>query len=111
MFSLNHLREWIAENEHKGIKKKPVTELTTGEKLFLKLWDLEEFKIINSLCNRSKHCVVDQSIVTSVNKGMTAGSSVSDSLGQIYYRIDGLDSRIVFAAVIREYRDWFAVNN
>ena len=110
VFSLNHLREWIAESSHEEIctKIKSKKNLTTGEHFFREIWKLEEFKIVNELCNRSKHYNIKKNIATtSVTKGFTAGSRAGDSLDQVYYSINGIDSRTIFASLIREYNVWF----
>lgn len=47
---LNHLREWIAPDYDYKIKPQMPNEI-----LFNKIWSLSEFKIINKLCNGTKH--------------------------------------------------------
>ena len=110
VFSLNHLREWIAESSYEEIhtKIKSKKKLTTGEHFFREIWKLEEFKIVNELCNRSKHYNIKKNIAnTSVTKGFTVNSCCGDSLDQVYYSINGIDSRAIFAPLIREYNTWF----
>jgi len=51
IMGLNHLREWIAP-EFGPNKQKPITH---AEKFYVALWKIPEFKIINAICNRSKH--------------------------------------------------------
>lgn len=113
LFALNHLREWIAGARHDLLeaKRKSGQALLPNEELYFRLWDMKEFRIINSLCNRSKHFTVKQGAVTSVTSGMTCESPCEDSLGQVYYRIDGVDSREIFLPVIRQYHEWFTSNN
>jgi len=114
-FSLNHLREWIAISSYESIKakKKDGGELSRAEELFWNIWDLKEFKIVNHLCNRSKHYEIHSSdkISTSITEGMTCNSPCTDSLDQVYYRIDGIDSRSIFFAVYKEYYIWFQNND
>ena len=112
VFSLNHLREWIAGSSYKSMeaKKKAGVELSRAEEFYWNILELQEFKIVNSLCNRSKHHLISQGNKTSITEGMHCNSFCSDSLDQKYYLIDGIDSRIIFAAVIREYYSWFQNN-
>ncbi|TFY98843.1 hypothetical protein [Ramlibacter humi] len=108
LFALNHLREWIANAGFEVLESKRQSRgLEPNELLFYELWTMEEFRLINSLCNRSKHHVTRGGSKTSVTQGMTCNSPCTDSLGQTYYRIDGVDSRAVFAPVIRKYWEWF----
>jgi len=109
VFSLNHLREWIAESSYESIKKKTDNDLPLKpeEEFFWKIWSLEEYKVINRLCNRSKHYLVNTSETTSITEGLHCNGFCTDSLDQKYYLIDGVDSRIIFSSVIREYFNWF----
>lgn len=108
VFSLNHLREWIARRSNETIRKKSEgIELSDEEKLFYRLQDMNEFLIVNELCNRSKHHRLTGGSKTSISVGFMCGSQCGDALSQKYYLIDGLDSRSIFAAVIREYHQWF----
>lgn len=114
VFGLNHLREWIAQSSYEelGKKKKTNTPLTATEAFYFALWEVEEFRIINSLCNRSKHfnirCGEHR---TSISFGSTCESPCEDSLDQKYYWINDIDSRDIFARVIREYYQWFRSQN
>ncbi|NBD20965.1 hypothetical protein GTZ97_09815 [Aquabacterium fontiphilum] len=109
LFSLNHLREWIAGSSHEAMEKKRATgaALLPQEQLYFDIGALEEFRTIKSLCNRSKHHNVKRGGSTSVTRGMTCDSPCTDSLGQVYYRIDGVDSREIFYPVMRKYYEWF----
>ncbi|WP_374497949.1 hypothetical protein [Vogesella indigofera] len=111
VFGLNHLREWIAQRSYEDLnkKRKTNTPLTANETFYFALWEIEEFRIINSLCNRSKHFSIKADTHnTSIAKGFRCDSPCGDSLGQKYYLIDGIDSRDIFARVIREYYQWFS---
>lgn len=110
VFALNHLREWIADSSLESIKtsmRKGIA-LSAADKFCWDLWDLQEFRIVNSLCNRSKHDVVSPGSKTGITRGFTCNSPCSDSLDQKYYWVDGTDSRVIFAAVLRRYLEWFA---
>jgi len=112
VFALNHLREWIAGAGYEILKGKCSFGqlLLPEEEFYFQLWELNEFRIVNSLCNRGKHVVSKCGGTTSVTSEMTCNSPCSDSLDQIYYRIDGVDSREIFFPVMRKYNDWFASN-
>ena len=109
LFSLNHLREWIAgissQELHKKVKRG--SAISEAEQFYLDLDDLNEFQIVRSLCNRSKHHTITHSMETAVTVGATCDSWCTDSLGQKYYRIDGIDSREIFFPVMRKYYLWF----
>lgn len=109
LFSLNHLREWIAGTDLQELLKKSKHghELSEAERFCLALDVLNEFQTVRSLCNRSKHHKITSINMTTVTVGATCNSYCSDSLGQKYYRIDGIDSRKIFFPVIREYFLWF----
>lgn len=109
LFSLNHLREWIAGIGYQELrnKNKRGHELSEAEKFCLELDDLNEFKVVRSMCNRSKHHKITCGDKTSVTVGATCNSWCSDSLGQKYYWINDIDSRVILFTVIREYFLWF----
>ena len=113
LFSLNHLREWIAEASYKELEKKRKngSALLPNEEFYLEIEQLEEFRTIRELCNRSKHHSVKfGGGCTSVTHGLTVDGNCNDSLGQVYYRIDGVDSRRVFLPVFLAYYQWFAAH-
>lgn len=114
VFSLNHLREWIAESSYIDINNKIKNNipLSDEESFFNEIWKLDEFKIINSLCNRGKHFLsTSKDLKTSKSQGFNCGmSTAGDSLDQEYFLIDGIDSRNIFFPVIRKYYLWFNKN-
>ncbi len=114
VFSFNHLREWIAESDYKTLnhKKKKNLQLTKNEQLFFDIYELPEFKIINSLCNRGKHFITKhKSPETLKVYGLNCThGKVCDSLDQEYYLIDSIDSRDIFIKLIQRYNQWFDNN-
>tara|TARA_Y100000294_G_C8451268_1_gene294773 strand:- start:125 stop:598 length:474 start_codon:yes stop_codon:yes gene_type:complete len=55
IFSLNHLREWhCPENDHL-IGKNKTEPITAAEVFFCKIYESEEFRMINKVCNGFKH--------------------------------------------------------
>lgn len=109
LFALNHLREWIAGKGYQELlkAKKKGHELSEAEEFCLSFDELDEFQIVRALCNRSKHHKITTNNKTSVTIGLTCNGYCSDSLGQKYYRIDGIDSRQLFFPLIRKYYLWF----
>lgn len=110
LFSLNHLREWIAGTNWNGIKQIPRKDRKQRHKFFIRIGNTREFKVVNNLCNRSKHYVT-QSVEhkTAVVEGARAGlARAGDSLGQVYYLVGDEDIRGVFSTVIAEYQSWFS---
>jgi len=95
VFSLNHLQEWIAKSSDKGaVAQKGFSEII-------------EFEVIRDLCNRSKHHKVAIKNKTTITVGFHCNSGCTDSLDQMYYLVDGVDSRNIFSVAIREYAHWF----
>jgi hypothetical protein len=58
VFGLTHLREWIAPDYDPQC---PAT--TPAQKFFQQIYALREFKILQHLCNRSKHMVPAKSVM------------------------------------------------
>ncbi len=113
LFSLNHLREWIAGTSALSVTNKhnKGDKLTLEEKFCMEIWQLKEFQIVNSLCNQSKHVTISKPHDLSTSRGFTCISSCGDSLDQLYYEIDGLDSRRIFFPVMKKYNDYFSINS
>ncbi|WP_144712841.1 hypothetical protein [Aeromonas veronii] len=109
VFSLNHLREWIAKNGAREIfeKSKAGKELSDGEIFCQEIGQLTEFKLVKSLCNKSKHISVRLPFELTISRGFHVGGSCTDSLGQIYYEIDGIDSRKVFLLLCKNIMNGF----
>lgn len=55
IMGLNHLREWIAPGCDFRTEAR-----TSAEQFFNEIFALEEFKMVNGLCNHSKHLKVSQ---------------------------------------------------
>lgn len=108
VFGLTHLREWIAPDyDPKNIPVLP------EEKFYQEIFDIDEFNILRSLCNRSKHMVCSDSAM-----GALYGANISDwpdidsvrDFGRgppIAYFVDGQDVEDILRVVIRHYEKWF----
>lgn len=110
LFMLNHLREWIAECNHYAIEKKrrEGLQLTKEEQFFEDIFNIQEYKIINQLCNRGKHSIKKVTYETGTLKNARVGlMKAGDSLSQIYYLVDDIDIRDIMYKVIQEYQKWF----
>lgn len=93
-------------------KKNKKIYLTKEELFFFEIWELNEFRAINSLCNREKHFSTKNSdLKTSKFRGLNCGTGkCGDSPDQEYFLIDGNDSRDVFFPVMGKYYHWFNKN-
>ena len=71
VFSLNHLCEWIAGGKkYKDVCRIQETYRTKGQKFLMEIWRVQEFKVINTLCNRGKHHLT--AIFAQQNRGSNA---------------------------------------
>lgn len=50
LFPMNHLREWIVREEYSDEQVSAQAKILDDQ-----LWAMEEYKIVNSLCNHTKH--------------------------------------------------------
>ena len=107
IFILNHLREQIVDGEKFcDINKIAPNDRSKEQLLFCDIWDLPEFKIINEICNGAKHHKIENNVMQL--KGLRCGiGRCGDRFDQKYILIDGTDSRIIFSAVIIQYRNYF----
>jgi len=107
-----HLREWIAESQYIEIEKKQKkgVPLKDGERFFLEVELLPSFCVIRKLCNRGKHHITrGTTATTSKVKGLRAGiAKAGDKLDQLYFLIDGRDSREYFIELFQKYNEWFS---
>lgn len=109
VFGLTHLREWIAPGFDP--KRPPVTP---GEQFFQDIYMLDEFKVLQALCNRSKHMSPTDSVMGTLHT-LTIDEwpdvdSVSDfDLGSpTAYSVDDRDVDDVIQVAIKFYEDhWF----
>ena len=111
VFALTHLREWIAPNYPP--KQKPVTP---NELFYQEIFDLQEFKILKALCNRSKHMCATDSAMSTLHGGSIDDWSDVDSVLDFdrgpprAYFVDGRDMDDVVRTVINFYEDhWFKI--
>ncbi|SDG53909.1 hypothetical protein SAMN05216571_11840 [Onishia taeanensis] len=109
VFGFTHLREWIAPGY--SPKKKPHTP---EEQFYCEIFEFPEFKILQQLCNQSKHMATSSSV-----RGAIHGSTLDewedlDSVQSmdcgpvLAYFIDGKNIEDVISAVRHFYeRNWF----
>jgi hypothetical protein len=106
-----HLREWISGSTYDEIKQKRNSgcDLTDGEQFSDEIYSLRSFRVIRELCNRGKHYITSGThATTSKVGGLRAGiGKVGDRRDQIYFLIDGCDSRDYFIELIHKYNEWF----
>jgi len=109
VFGLTHLREWIAPDYDP--KQSPATP---EEKFYQQIFGLAEFKILQALCNRSKHMSPSQSAMGALYGGRIDDWPDVDSVTDfdrgppIAYFVDGHDVADIIRTVIKFYdENWF----
>ena len=111
VLGFTHLREWISESSYYEIrsKKEKGQALTDGEHFFEEIYLLPSFRTIQELCNRGKHHVthVEHGLTSKVEGFQMGLGKMGDSLGQMYFLIDGEDSRDYFFELVKKYNEWF----
>jgi len=112
VFGLTHLREWIAPDY--SPKQQAVTP---SEQFYQAIFNLQEFKTLLALCNRSKHmCATDRSMGTlhgtSIDDWPDVDSVLDFDRGPpCAYFVDGQDMDDLVQAVVNFYEDhWFQTN-
>ncbi len=113
IMGLNHLREWIAPGYNWNNKA-----TLDSEQFFNKIYELEEFRIINNLCNHSKHLKK-----TSHSSEVKYGANISEYplISEVksiadgpptQFEVDGIRIEIVLETVLNFYEDnWFNKSN
>ncbi len=112
VFGLTHLREWIAPGYD------PKHEPTTPEERFHQsIFDLEEFKILQGLCNRSKHMNASSAVMGTLYESKIDDWPDVDSVKNFdqgvptEFSVDNRDVRDVIDSVIKFYEiRWFQSN-
>lgn len=111
VFGLTHLREWVAPDY--SPKQRAVT---SSERFFQEIFDLDEFKVLQALCNRSKHMCTTDSAMGALSGGPIDDWSDVDSVlnfdrgPTLAYFVDGRDMDDVVRTVVNFYEDrWFNI--
>lgn len=111
VFGLTHLREWISPNY--SPKQQAVTP---SEQFYQAIFDLEEFKVLKALCNRSKHMCATDSAMGTLYGGQIDDWSDVDSVLDFdrgpprAYFVNGRDMDDVVRTVVNFYEDhWFKI--
>lgn len=109
IFPLYHLREWIHPHGHDTYKYKSESDMSKEELLHKFLHEMNEYKIVRSLCNNAKHFDdTDINERTGVLEGARAGlMRVGDSLGVTHFLVDGTEIRDIFWPVYKIYFEYF----
>lgn len=111
VLGFSHLREWICHSKHSDIvkKKNDGIPLSSEEKFFDEIYTIPEFQVVKALCNSAKHRVSRGELPTSKIEGFRTGlGKTGDKLNQLYFLIDGKDSRDYFNKCVQKYNDWFS---
>lgn len=107
LFPMNHLREWIVREEYSDEQVSAQAKILDEQ-----LWAMEEYKIVNSLCNHTKHykpnLKKNPPYVTTELKGARAGlMKCGDPLDVSHFMVDGREVRDIFIEVYRIYYAFF----
>lgn len=109
VFGLTHLREWIAP----GYDPKRHA-LTPAAKFYQSIFELEEFRTLQGLCNRSKHMSASTSIMGTLHESTIDDWPDVDSVPDFdrgfptAYSVDERDMDHVIRVVLKFYEDhWF----
>jgi hypothetical protein len=111
VFGLTHLREWIApgyDPQH--------TATTPAEQFFQHIYDLREFRILQHLCNRSKHMIPAKNAMGTLYESTIDDWPNVDAVRDFdrgfptAYSVDDQDALEVIQTVITFYdKNWFQV--
>lgn len=112
VFGLTHLREWIAPGYD------PTRNPTTpAEKFHQSIYGLEEFKILQGLCNRSKHMKASSTVMGTLYESRIDDWPDVDSVQNFdqgvptAFSVDDRDVHDVIESVIKFYEArWFQSN-
>lgn len=109
VFGLTHLREWIAP----GYDPKHHA-LTPAETFYQSIFELEEFRTLQGLCNRSKHMSAGTSIMGTLHESTIDDWPDVDAVQNFdrgfptAFSVDDRDVQDVIQVVIKFYDDrWF----
>lgn len=109
VFGLTHLREWIAP----GYDPKRAA-VTQAEQFYQHIFTLNEFRVLQDLCNRSKHMAASDTIMGTLHQSTIDDWPDVDSVPDFdrgfptAYSVDDRDVLEVIQAVIAFYdKHWF----
>ena len=109
VFGLTHLREWIAPDYDPQR-----TAVTPAERFYQHIYTLAEFRLLQALCNRSKHMVPSRSVMGTLSESTIDDWPDVDSLTDFdrgfptAYSVDDRDIVDVIQVVITFYEEqWF----
>ena len=110
LMGVNHLRDWIAP----GYDRRWKIPTTPAQKFYVAIYSLPEFKVINVLCNRSKHMgdlvyCLEAKYGTMIDEYLEIDSVFDfDNGPPIGYSVDGRDLFDIIAVVLRYYQsEWY----
>jgi len=111
VFGLTHLREWIAPDYFPT-----QSAVAPEEELYQAVFELEEFKVLQGLCNRSKHMCATESAMGALHERPIDNWPDIDSVldfdrgAPTAYFVDGRDMDDVIRAVVKFYEEHWFVN-
>ena len=111
VFGLTHLREWIAPDFD---PRQPPQ--TPEQQFYQDIYELAEFKVLQSLCNRSKHMIATNTVMGTLHESTIDDWPDVDSVLDFdrghptAYSVDNRDVEDVVKTVIRFYDvGWFRI--
>lgn len=114
VMALNHLREWIAPGYKRDDKGNWPTPKNQEAQFFQDIWCLPEFKIINKLCNGTKHYIsIPQTTNVEYGLNIDEWESVDDVQNfdngpPHQFEVDGVNVETVMSKVLEYYsQNWF----
>lgn len=110
IMGVNHLRDWIAP----GFDWKDGKPMTPGQKFGADIFNLPEFKIVNAVCNRSKHMgrlayCLGTEYGTMIDEWPDIDSVANfDNGPPVGYSVDGRNLLEIINVVLRYYEsNWY----
>ncbi|UEM40625.1 hypothetical protein [Pectobacterium aquaticum] len=108
IFILNHLREWIYSDGHESYIQLPVENWSQEQILHSKIYAKEEYKIINELCNRTKHFEKKRD-VNIKKRSFTLGVTKLDDevISGNNYHVDSKNIKDIINSLLSIYGEYF----
>lgn len=110
LMGVNHLRDWICP----GFNAKEQVPTTPEQHFYVAIYGLPEFKIVNSLCNRSKHMGrMPYKLEASYGAMVSEYPDIDSLFGfengpPLGYLVDGRDLIEIIEVALRYYRtEWY----
>ncbi|MBN3066261.1 hypothetical protein H5A21_19820 [Pectobacterium aquaticum] len=108
IFILNHLREWIYPYRHESYTKLPTENWNQEQILHSEIHAKEEYKIINALCNRTKHFKKIQDVNINKRSFTLSVSKLDDEvISGNNYHVDRKNIKDIINSLLYIYDEYF----